>query len=107
MPEISSYEIELDRNIGTQDIIALHHYCSKSHLNIYLYRDNLIADAGNLPKLLSFFYFNRKNQPFVMILDGENVKEGYREIHSLLKEKTIHEELRANHKMTGDKSVAI
>ncbi|MFC2950283.1 hypothetical protein [Virgibacillus sediminis] len=107
MPEISSYEIELDRNIGTQDIIALHQYSSKSNLNIYLYRDNMIADAKNLPNLLSFFYVNLKNQPFVMILDGENVEEGYRRIQSLLKEKTIHEEWRATHKLTGDKSVAI
>ncbi|GAB3068438.1 hypothetical protein [Virgibacillus ainsalahensis] len=106
LQEISSYKIDLN-DITIEEIIALYQYTFKSNLNVYFYCENVIADAGNLPKLLSFFFITAKRNPIVMIIDGENVQEGYNNIASLLHNQAMHAELRVNHKVTSDKAITI
>ncbi|AVQ98874.1 hypothetical protein ACTWPF_11810 [Oceanobacillus sp. M65] len=106
MSELSSYKIQLNQNIHTQDIVKIHHYAVKNDVNMYLYRDHLIADTKNLPKLLSFFLLCRKNQSLVLIIDGQDAKEVYYMISQLLN-KSIKVELRKENIMEKDKTVLI
>ncbi|MEC5425132.1 hypothetical protein QGM71_16725 [Virgibacillus sp. C22-A2] len=106
MEEISSYKIQLNEKLQTKDVIKIYNYASKSDYNIYLYRENVIADAENLPKLLSFFFVTPLNNSLVMIVDGKNTHDGYEEVKSIL-DKTIQGEFRVSHKMHTGKSVVV
>ncbi|WP_164217910.1 hypothetical protein [Virgibacillus sp. YIM 98842] len=106
MEEISSYKIKLNRKLETKDIIKIHELALKSNFSIYVYRESSIADAENLPKLLSFFFFASKNHSLVMIIDGQHAEKGYHQIKSLLRN-TIKGEWRVTHKIQSDISVAI
>lgn len=81
MSELSSYQIELNRPLKTNQIMELYKMMSnKEESDLYLHQDHLIADAGHLPKLLSFFLFMDMDQSFVMIIDGVCVDDVYEEI---------------------------
>ncbi|WP_042223962.1 HPr family phosphocarrier protein [Oceanobacillus manasiensis] len=106
MSELSSYKIQLNQHIHTQDIVKINHYAVKNDVKMYLYRDHLIADAKKLPKILSFFLLCRKDQSLVLIIDGEDAKEVYQTITQLL-DKTINTEIRKENIMETDKSILI
>ena|SRR5690625_2609920 len=106
MEEISSYKIKLNRKLETGDLVKIHELALKSNFTIYVYRENSIADAENLPKLLSFFLFAAKNQSLVMIIDGQHAEKGYHKVKSLL-QNTIKGEWRVTHKIQNDTSIAI
>lgn len=106
MEEISSYKIKLTKKLETEDIINIHELALKANFTIYVYREDTIADATNLPNLISFFTFSAKNRSLVMIIDGHSAEKGYHKVKSLLKS-TIKGEWRVTHKIQNDISVAI
>ncbi|MCP3030610.1 hypothetical protein LF817_04585 [Halobacillus sp. A1] len=84
MSQLSSYQIRFNQPLSTTQIVNIYKYSSNNERNIYLHQDHLIADAGHLTKLLSFFLFVNTDQPAVMIIDGENIEEVYHTIHNEL-----------------------
>ncbi|MYL70725.1 hypothetical protein GLW00_07680 [Halobacillus litoralis] len=80
MSELSSYQITLNRPLKTNQIMKVYKTISKTGCDLYLHQNQLIADAGHLPKLLSFFLFMDKDESFVMIIDGECVDDVYDQI---------------------------
>lgn len=106
MEEITSYKIRLKRNLDTKDVVKIHELARNSNFTIYVYRENSIADAENLPKLLSFFFFSTKNHSIVMIIDGQHAEQGFHKVKSVL-QNTIKEEWRVTHKIQHDISIAI
>jgi|SRR5690625_3663322 hypothetical protein len=106
MEEISSYKIKLTRKLETEDIINIHDLALKSDFTIYVYRENTIADAANLPKLLSFFLFSSKNHSLIMIIDGQYAERGYPKVKSLL-QNSIKGEWKVTHKIQNDISIAV
>ncbi|GEN52496.1 hypothetical protein [Halobacillus faecis] len=80
MNQLSSYQITLNRPLKTNQIMKVYKTISKNGCDLYLHQNQLIADAGHLPKLLSFFLFMNKEESFVMIIDGECVDDVYDEI---------------------------
>jgi hypothetical protein len=106
MEEISSYKIRLNRKLETEDIVNIHQLAQNSNFSIYVYRENSIADAENLPKLLSFFFFSSKNHSLVMIIDGQYAECGYHKVKSLL-QNSIKGEWRVTHKIQNDISIAV
>ncbi|GAB3793081.1 hypothetical protein [Virgibacillus kimchii] len=106
MQEISSYKIKLNRKLETEDVVKIHSLARKSDFTIYVYRENSIADANNLSKLLSFFLFAPKNHAFVMIIDGQHAEQGFHKVKSIL-QNTIKGEWRGTHKIKNDISIAI
>ncbi|WP_226578129.1 hypothetical protein [Halobacillus litoralis] len=86
MNELSSYQIHLNRPLKTNQIMKLHKLIKKNGCDLYLHQDHLIADAGHLPKLLSFFLFLNMDHPFTLIIDGKCVEDVYEEIEDMLTE---------------------
>jgi len=79
--QISSYYIHLkEQRLSMEEIMNIYRFVNRSTYDVYLYQDDLIADACNLPKLLSFFLYYRKNERILMIIDGENVEYAYQKI---------------------------
>lgn len=56
MSQLSSYHLHLNRPLSTDQIINIYKHSTENNRNIYLHQNHLIADAGHLTKLLSFFY---------------------------------------------------
>ncbi|MCJ0931392.1 hypothetical protein [Virgibacillus halodenitrificans] len=106
MNEISSYQIYLNNKIPTKDIIRIHQLAVESSYNIYLYRDSAIADARNLPKLISFFFLSSKKKNIKLIIDGEDAKNCYKEIKQIL-DNHIEAQLRAEHKVYNNQSIVV
>ncbi|PAV28799.1 hypothetical protein CIL05_14320 [Virgibacillus profundi] len=107
MEEISSYEIHLKEELQTKDVMEIHQFSLKGENNIYLYRENVIADARNLPKLLSFFFITPKSNSIVMIIDGVNTKESYEDIISILDDQAKNTVLRVNHQLQSNESIVV
>ncbi|UOQ43252.1 hypothetical protein MUN89_15110 [Halobacillus salinarum] len=82
MEELSSYHVTFHQPLTTQQIISLYKLSSKNNFNIYLHQDHLIADAGHLTKLLSFFLFVKIDQPVLLIIDGEDIESAYKQLQS-------------------------
>ncbi|MFC4556921.1 HPr family phosphocarrier protein [Virgibacillus kekensis] len=107
MTEISSYKIQLTQTLSTHDIVELHQFASLSDCTFYLYRENAIADAANLPKLLSFFFLTPETDQIVIIVDGPNAEEAYNELEQLLENQVKKAEQRTFHKVQDGASVVI
>lgn len=86
MNELSSYQITLKRPLKTNQIMKLYKTIAKNRCDLYLHQSHLIADAGHLPKLLSFFLFMDLDNSFVMIIDGECVDQAYDEVDAIWQE---------------------
>lgn len=86
--------------------MKIHKLARFSDFTMYVYREHSIADAENLPKLLSFFLFASKNQSFVMIIDGQHAEETYLKVKSLLRN-SINGEWKVTHKIRNDISIAV
>ncbi|WP_077622201.1 hypothetical protein [Sediminibacillus massiliensis] len=97
MKEITSYQINLKHKMTTQEIVALYRYASKSSHDIYLYQQDQIADTANFPKLMSFFLVASDKQPIVVIIDGENPNEVYKDFSELLRSKVEKSKMRNHH----------
>ncbi|QAS51237.1 hypothetical protein [Halobacillus litoralis] len=82
MKELSSYQVQLQKPLKTNQIMKLYKSVTKNNCDLYLNQKHLIADAGHLPKLLSFFLFMDIDTPFVIIIDGEHVDDVYDEIEA-------------------------
>ncbi|WP_163530196.1 hypothetical protein [Halobacillus ihumii] len=77
MSHLSSYHVHLKNPIKTNQIMNIYKHSTKDKTNIYFHQHNLIADAGHLPKLLSFFLLMDVDEPVLMIIDGENAAGTY------------------------------
>lgn len=86
MNELSSYQITLKSPLKTNQVMKLYKTISKNGCDLYLHQNHLIADAGHLPKLLSFFLFMDLDYSFVMIIDGKYVDHVYDEIEAIAQE---------------------
>ncbi|MCA0969492.1 hypothetical protein LCM20_02660 [Halobacillus litoralis] len=80
LKELYSYQIQFHQPLSTNQIMKLHKLISKNTHQLYLHQGHLIADAGHLPKLLSFFLFMNLDRPIILIIDGENVEAAFQEL---------------------------
>ncbi|MFQ3546050.1 hypothetical protein Q7A53_18365 [Halobacillus rhizosphaerae] len=83
MKELSSYHVYFHQPLTTNQIVNIHKLSTKNKQSVYLHQNHLIADAGHLTKLLSFFLFVNVDEPVLLIIDGENVEDVYEELQSL------------------------
>ncbi|WP_010649623.1 HPr family phosphocarrier protein [Oceanobacillus massiliensis] len=107
MDKIGSYKIKLNDNMHMKEVLKLHQIASNCSSNIYLYREQMIADTKNLPKLLSFFLTTSADQTFSMIIDGENAEKDHKEITSFLERDTINVLYEADYHINEDESIVI
>ncbi|WP_053219846.1 hypothetical protein [Virgibacillus senegalensis] len=107
MKEITSYQVDLTCQLTTQEMMKLHRYVAKSKYDVYLYQNGQVADAGNFPKLLSFFLVASIMKPLVVIVDGEKPEEGYQHIKQLLIKNVKQAKIRNRHKVENDISFVI
>lgn len=106
MKQIASYQIQLGKqHITMEEMMNIYRFVSQSSYDVYLYQNDLIADASNLPKLLSFFMYSDKESSILMIIDGENVEYAYQKILKICEE-PIEECLMRNTHIT-DENAAI
>ncbi|MFD2925303.1 hypothetical protein [Halobacillus naozhouensis] len=77
MVHLSSYQVHLKNPIKTNQIMNIYKHSTKDNTNIYFHQHNLIADAGHLPKLLSFFLLMDIDEPLLLIIDGDNATGTY------------------------------
>ncbi|CDQ19972.1 hypothetical protein [Halobacillus karajensis] len=94
MNELSSYQITLKRPLKTIQIMKMYKIITKNGCDLYLLQNQLIADAGHLPKLLSFFLFMDVDDPFLMIIDGKCVDKVYQKIEAEWKEHIVESSCR-------------
>ncbi|WP_087973102.1 hypothetical protein [Oceanobacillus rekensis] len=107
MDIIESYKIQLQDKLHTEEILDLHQIASHSNSNIYLYRKHMIADAENLPKLLSFFLTTEADETFTLINDGEMDKKNQKNLINFLKQKPINILLKDNYDASKNESIVI
>ncbi|SDJ76012.1 hypothetical protein [Sediminibacillus albus] len=107
MKEITSYQVDLTYQLTTQEIMELYRFTVKSDHDIYLYQDNQIADAGNFPKLLSFFLVATTKQPLVVIIDGKDPDNCYQQFKKLLNKNVKKSQIRNRHKTEKGISIVI
>lgn len=88
--ELSSYQIQLNRPLKTNEIMKVHHTVNQHGCDLYFHQNQLIADAGHLPKMLSFFLFMNIDDPFVLIIDGRCVEDVYEEITAFLDDTIVN-----------------
>ena len=107
MREIHSYQVHLSDQLTTKKILDLNQFVKKSNHDIYLYQDAHIADAGNCPKLLSFFLVADIRQPIVIVIDGDNPENIYEQIRQLIGKNVKSFEIRNSLKGTSSVSFVI
>lgn len=107
MKEITSYQIDLLNELDTKDITDLYHYVSSSNYDVYLYQKGHIADAENFPKMISFFLLTKKQEPLVVIIDGEKPEEAFQYIKLLLNQHVKRTVVRKRHLSTDDTSSVV
>lgn len=107
MEKIESYKIKLQDKLHTKEILSLHQIASDSNSNIYLYRNQMIADAENLPKLLSFFLTTETDEPFTLINDGEMDDENQNNLTDFLKQKPVSVLLKDYYDATENEAIVI
>lgn len=83
MHEITSYKIQLEQQLQTKDIMKIHQFSIQKDVNIYLYRKESMAEAKNLPKLLSFFFIGSHHE-ILLIIEGKNASQAYSQLTSIL-----------------------
>ncbi|WP_254854065.1 hypothetical protein [Halobacillus salinus] len=87
LKELYSYQIEFHQPLTTNQILKLHKLIGSNNLQMYLHQRQSIADAGHLPKLLSFFLLMDLDQPVILIIDGENVETVFAEVEESWKDR--------------------
>lgn len=83
MREISSYKIKLNGKLRTEDIMKIYQYSLKKDMNIYLYHKESMANARNLPNLLSFFFVCNHDE-ILLIIEGKEASKTYQQLNHLL-----------------------
>ncbi|SDL79810.1 hypothetical protein SAMN05216244_0795 [Sediminibacillus halophilus] len=106
LKEITSYQVDLTYQLTTHEMMKLYHYVSKSEYDVYLYQNGQVADAGNFPKMLSFFLIATSKKPLVIVIDGEKPDEGYRHIKQLLNKNVKQAKIRNRHKVEVDNDIS-
>ncbi|WP_246363640.1 hypothetical protein [Halobacillus locisalis] len=86
LKELYSYQIQFHQPLTTKQVMKMHKLISANNHQMYLHQGQLIADAGHLPKLMSFFLFMDMDQPIILIIDGENVEVSYNELEKCWEE---------------------
>lgn len=85
MQEIASYKIELNRQLKTKNLLEIHQFSILNDIKIYLYHEDAVADAHNLPELLSFFLIN-PHEEVLLILEGPHAKQIYPQLLPLIQQ---------------------
>ncbi|WP_181349031.1 hypothetical protein [Thalassobacillus sp. CUG 92003] len=80
MNQLASYHIHLNQSFTTNEVMSIHNMIQHFNIDMYLHQEDLIADAKNLPKLLSFFLYADVSKPLLLIMDGENAEQGYQQL---------------------------
>ena len=109
MNELTSYKIHLNQQLTTNEILNIHHYVANNECDVYLHQNHLIADAGNVTKLLSFFLLADTQSPIKMIIDGECVDHHYDQL-SVLWEQRIEKcdlQTKYDHSITNNISIVV
>lgn len=107
MKEITSYQLDLSKQLDTKEVTDLYRYVSSNEFDVYLYQGGHIADAGNFPKLVSFFLLSNIDEPLVIIIDGEKTEKAFHHIKLLLNHHVKRSIFRKRHKVTEHNSVVI
>lgn len=108
MKQLSSYKLQLGQeHLSMEEVMNIYRFVSQSTYDVYLYQDDLIADASNLPKLLSFFLYFRKEESILMIIDGENVEYAYQKIMKICEEPIEECLIRNSHKAEEDMAILV
>ncbi|KGX91680.1 hypothetical protein N781_03750 [Pontibacillus halophilus JSM 076056 = DSM 19796] len=93
MRQIHSYQIHLSNSITLEHIIQIHQDVAEHASDVYLYQGDQIADAKQLPNLLSFFMVKEAGD-LLLIIDGVDVEEIYNKIVDCCNEYISHVQLR-------------
>ncbi|MFC4024273.1 hypothetical protein ACFOUV_10760 [Oceanobacillus longus] len=105
MDIIESYKIQLNDTLHMKEIMDLHQLASDCKANIYLYRKHMIADAENLPKLLSFFLTTKREETFTIINDRD--PEEQNNLTNFLQQKPVHVLLKVDYNTSQNESFVI
>ncbi|UOR13020.1 hypothetical protein [Halobacillus amylolyticus] len=97
MNHLSSYDIHFNRSLNTSQIMNLYKQATKHDYTVYLRQNNYIADAGHLPKLLSFFLLFDIDKPALLIIDGEDVNKAFEAIQKECQESVNEISCRTNY----------
>ena len=85
MQEIASHTIKIKRKLLTKDLLEIYKFAIHNDINIYLYHQNAMADARDLPKLLSFFMVDT-HEEVLLIIEGSQAEKVYPELIPLFNE---------------------
>lgn len=107
LEQLTSYQVQFKQRIDMEEVMNIYHFIVDSSYDLYLYQDHLIADASNLPKLLSFFFYYDTDRPFVMILDGKDVTYAYNKIMSICEEPIENCVVRRFHEANRDQAILV
>lgn len=86
MDKLKYYKIKLNHDFHMKEILRLHQAALKCKSKIYLSQSDMIADAKDLPKLLSFFLASNE-ETFTMINKGATAPEEQNLISNLVMNK--------------------
>jgi len=86
MQEIASYQIEINKALDTKELLNIYQLATQMETHIYLYNKQSMADAHNLPELLSFFFVN-PHEEVLLIIEGNHAKQAYKQLLPLLTRK--------------------
>jgi len=86
MQEIASYQIEINTALETKDLLDIYQFATQKEIQIYLYHEQSMANAHNLPELLSFFFVN-PHEEVLLIIEGNHAKQAYKQLLPLLTRK--------------------
>ncbi|WP_067730096.1 hypothetical protein [Oceanobacillus damuensis] len=107
MDIIESYKVQLNSKLPMKDVLQLHQIASSSSSNIYLYRNHMIADAENLPKLLSFFLTTDNKETFTLIKDGITEESDSNTIKEFLENSSIKVNFKIEYETSDQESIVI
>lgn len=107
MKELTSYQLDLSKNLSSKEITSLYEFVSTNKCDLYLYQKGHIADAQNFPKLISFFLLSSIKEPLVVIIDGEKPEEIFQRITNLLNQHVKRSIIRKRHQTTENNSIVI
>ncbi|WP_249869946.1 hypothetical protein [Oceanobacillus saliphilus] len=103
---IESYKVQLRDKLHMKDLLNLHQIASNSSSSIYLYRNHMIADAENLPKLLSFF-LTIKNDEIFTLLNDVPPEENPAKIMDFLDHESLNVLLKVDYQASDNESIVI
>ncbi|WLV25615.1 hypothetical protein QR721_05250 [Aciduricibacillus chroicocephali] len=85
MQEIASHTIKIQKKLMTKDLLEIHTFAIHRDINIFLYHQEAMADARDLPKLLSFFMIDPHDE-VLLIIEGNHAEQVYPKLIPLFSE---------------------